>query len=109
MARAKSGRKNISIPQSVREVGEELVVILHKGSFSQLLTDLILDARKRHASGADRSPEQYLNEIVELLAKNRALEAKLKAKEEIFKRERKGLVGALALAEADLKEARAAT
>jgi hypothetical protein len=70
MTRERSGRKNISIPQTVRDIGEELVGLLHKSSFSQLLTDLILDARKRRASGEDKN-------LSELLAENRKLKEDL--------------------------------
>src|ERR1035441_7514747 len=100
-------RKNVSLLPSVIETGEALVNTLHKSSFSQLLTDLILDAQKHQASGGEKSPEQYLIQIVDLLEKNKALEAKLKEKDERLKRERRELTEALVLCEADLKQARA--
>jgi hypothetical protein len=99
-------RKNISMRRSVIDAGDRLVVDTHKGSFSQLLSDLVLDAQKRQTSGADKSPEQYLTQIVDLLEKNKALEAKYEERVERFKVERKGLTEALALCEADLKQAR---
>jgi hypothetical protein len=71
-------RKNISMRRSVIAAGEALVGSMQQSSFSQLLTDLILDAQKRRATGGDKSPEQYLTEIVGLLAEKRALEAKIK-------------------------------
>lgn len=93
---------------SVYAIAQELVQDRHMGTnkFSQLLSDLVLDAQNRQASGGDKSPEQYLTEIVSLLAKNRALEAKIAEKMEGFKLERKGLTEALALCEEDLKKAR---
>jgi predicted nucleic acid-binding Zn-ribbon protein len=80
---------------------------MHKSSFSQLLTDLIMEAQSRQVSGGNKGPEQYLIQIVDLLEKNKALEAKLKEKDERLKRERRELTEALALCEADLKKARA--
>jgi hypothetical protein len=93
---------------SVFALAQELMQDRHlgKNKFSQLLADLVLDAHKRQASGGDKSPEQYLTEIVDLLAQKRALEARLKEKIEGFKLERKGLTEALALCEEDLKKAK---
>jgi flagellar hook-basal body complex protein FliE len=82
-------RKNVSLRKSVIKIGEALVEPLHKNSFSQLLEDLVRDADKRQTSGGEKSQEQYLTEIVDLLAKVRVLEAKLKEKDERFKLERK--------------------
>jgi hypothetical protein len=109
MAREESDlrtRKNVSLLPSVITTGEALVKALHKSSFSQLLTDLIMEAHNRQASGGTKGPEQYLTQIVDLLEKNRALEAKLKEKMEEFKLDRTTLKEALRLAEADLKQAR---
>ena len=99
-------RKNVYLRESIITTGEELLGPLRKNSFSHLLTDLIMEARDRHMAGGEKSQEQYLTQIVDLLEKNKAFEAKLKEKDERFKLERKGLVGALRLAEEDLKKAR---
>jgi hypothetical protein len=42
-----------------------------------LLTDLVLDAQKRQASGEDKTREQNLKELLDLLAKVRTLESKV--------------------------------
>jgi hypothetical protein len=63
-------RKNISLLQSVIDIGDGLVLTLHKSSFSQLLTDLILEAHRRHTSREDTS-------LAELLEDNRKLKAKI--------------------------------
>ena len=55
---------------------------------------------------ACEATHQQQKAIVSLLAKNRALEAKIAEKMEGFKLERKGLTEALALCEEDLKKAR---
>jgi hypothetical protein len=76
-------RKNISMDQSVREIGESLVITMHKSSFSQLLKDLILDAQRRRLSGEDKN-------LSELLAENRRLKedlAKCKTKYRYFSAE----------------------
>ena len=99
-------RKNVSLRESVIAIGDGLVKSMSKSSFSQLLSDLILDAHKRETSGGDKSPEQYLIQIVDLLEKNKALEAKLKEKTEWHKLDRKTLQEALRLCEEDLKKAR---
>jgi hypothetical protein len=70
-------RKNIMIRRSAINIGLDLVRAMHKHSFSQLLEDLVRDAQQHQASGEDKNREQYLAEIMELLAKNRALEAKV--------------------------------
>src|ERR1035441_3199927 len=107
-AAEKRTRRNIMMLDSVFALAQELMQDRHlgKNKFSQLLADLVLDAHKRQASGGDKSPEQYLTEIVDLLAQKRALEARLKEKIEGFKLERKGLTEALALCEEDLKKAK---
>jgi hypothetical protein len=101
-------RKNIMMLESVIAKAEELIVARNMGAnkFSHLLADLVLDAHKRQASGGDKSPEQYLTEIVGLLADKRTLEATIKEKMERFKLERKGLTEALALCEEDLRKAK---
>jgi hypothetical protein len=99
-------RKNIMMPASVIEMGKGLKRSLHKSSFSQLLTDLVRDAHQREAQGGDKSPKQYLVQIVDLLEKNQALEATLKERMERFRLERKGATEALALCEEDLRKAR---
>ena len=99
-------RKNVSLRRSVIATGEALADIMYKGSFSQLLEDLVRDADKRQTSGGDKSPEQYLIQIIDLLEKNKALESKLKEKTESFKLDRKTYQEALHLCEEDLKQAR---
>jgi hypothetical protein len=99
-------RKNVSLRASVIKTGEALAGTLHKNSFSQLLEDLVVDAQKRQASGGEKSLEQYLIQIVDLLEKNKALEAKIEERAERFKLERKGLQEALDLCEEDLKKAK---
>lgn len=94
------------LPGSVIEAGERLARALYDGNFSRMLADLVREASKQQASGEGKNPEQYLTEMVGLLAEKRALKAKLKEKEERFKLERKGLIEALALAEEELKRAR---
>ena len=105
---AKRKRKNIMMPEAVIAIGEGMAKARYFGGnkFSQLLTDLVLEEEKRQASGGAKSQEQYLTQIVDLLEKNKALEAKLKEKTEGFKLERKGMTEALALCEEDLKKAK---
>ena len=103
----KTERVNVSLLESVQEIAAKVMQARLKGdNFSELVRDLIIEEHKRQASGGSKSQEQCLTEIVDLLAKNRALEARLKEKIEGFKLERKGLTEALALCEADLKQAR---
>jgi hypothetical protein len=101
-------RKNIMMSARAVAIAKEMIQDRHLGQnkFSQFLTDLVLDAHKRQTSGGDKSLEQYLIQIVDLLEKNKALEARLKEKMEGFKLERKSLVEALHLCEEDLKQAR---
>jgi hypothetical protein len=93
---------------SVHAIALDMAEARHMGTnkLSQLLSDLVLEEQKRQASGGSKSPEQYLIQIVDLLEKNRALEAKIEERAERFKLERKGFTEALALCEADLKQAR---
>ena len=70
-------RKNVSLRKSAIAIGEALTDTLHKSSFSQLLTDLLQAAHDRQSTGGGKTREQCLVEIVELLAQNRALEAKV--------------------------------
>ena len=101
-------RKNIMMPARAVAIAKEMIRDRHLGQnkFSQFLTDLVLDAHKRETSGGDKSLEQYLIQIVDLLEKNKALEAKLKEKTESFKIDRRTLQEALDLCEADLRQAR---
>jgi predicted nucleic acid-binding Zn-ribbon protein len=100
-------RVNVSLTESVKEIAAKVMQARLKGdNFSELVRDLILEEYKRQASGGTKTLEQYLTEIVDLLAKVRALEAKLKEKDDRLKRERRELTEALALCEADLKQAR---
>jgi hypothetical protein len=96
---------------SVHAIALDMAEARHMGTnkLSQLLSDLVLEEQKRQASGGDKSPQQYLTQIVDLLEKNKALEAKLKEKDDRLKRERRELGEALALCEADLKQARSST
>ena len=98
---------DISLLKSVIATGERLMAARHKGdNFSGFLSDLVREEENRQASGGAKSQEQYLTQIVDLLEKNKALEARLKEKDERFKLERKGMTEALALCEEDLKKAR---
>jgi hypothetical protein len=101
-------RVNIVMLESVKEYAACVMRARLKGdNFSELVRDLIVEEYKRMGSGGHKSQDQYMAEMVELLARNRALEATIKDKMERFKLERKGLSEALALCEADLKQARA--
>jgi hypothetical protein len=75
-------RKNVSLRRSVIAIGENLAEVLHKNSFSQLLSDLVLAANKRQALG-DKSAEQSLAEMVELLAENRKLKEKIQSRRQL--------------------------
>ena len=78
---------------SVFEKAHELMRARHMGQnkFSQLLADLVLEASRCQTSGEDKSREQSLSELLELLAENRKLKALIKEKMDGFKLERKGL------------------
>jgi hypothetical protein len=66
-------RKNVSLRKSVIAIGDGLVETIPKSSFSQLLTDLIMEARNRTAPAKDKYPERNLDEFVQLLTENRKL------------------------------------
>ena len=74
-------RKNISMRQSVITIGAGLVGTMQKSTFSQLLADLILDAQERQAAGEVANPAKNLKELLELLAENRALKARIEEME----------------------------
>ena len=50
---------------------------MQKTTFSQMLADLILDAQERQTAGQPANPEKNLKELLELLAENRALKARI--------------------------------
>ena len=74
-------RKNISMRQSVITIGDSLVGTMQKSTFSQLLADLILDAQDRQTAEEPANPGKNLKELLELLAENRALKARIEEME----------------------------
>jgi polyhydroxyalkanoate synthesis regulator phasin len=65
-------RRNINMLEPVHEIAKGLIRARHMGrnKFSQLLTDLVLEAHRRQASGEDKN-------LSELLAENRKLREKV--------------------------------
>jgi hypothetical protein len=93
-------RINISMAKAVREIANILMRGRPGGGkFSGLLEALVLEEYDRQRYEVDKS-------IAALMQENLKLKAKLKEKDERLKRERRELSEALALCEADLKQAR---